>query len=406
MSALISTAKPAVATTPGRWLHPVAWWVWALGLATAASRTTNPAVLVLIVAVAGTVVAARQPEAPWSRSFSVFLRLGLLIVAIRVVFQMVFGLPQGTTVLFTLPSVDLPGWLAGIRLGGSFTAESLLFALFDGMRLATVLACLGAASSLASPYRLLKTMPAALYEVGVSLVVAMSFAPALVTDVQRVRTARRLRGRPVNGVRGLTGSAMPVFAGALDRSIALAAAMDSRGYGRSANVSLRDRRITGSLVLGGLLGTCLGLYVLLDGSTASTAGLPVLVIGIGVAMVGLLRGGRRNTRTRYRPDPWRLPEWLTAGAGVAAALAVVVEGLVNPVALNPQVTPLAWPQVPLIAIVGVLLALLPAWVTPEPPGITRRPPHTATAVRTGSLDPATAVRAGSPHNGVTNDRLR
>ena len=36
-----------------RWTHPGAWWVWALGLATAASRTTNPLLLGLIVAVAG-----------------------------------------------------------------------------------------------------------------------------------------------------------------------------------------------------------------------------------------------------------------------------------------------------------------------------------------------------------------
>ena len=30
---------------PPRWLHPGAWWLWALGLATAASRTTNPLLL-------------------------------------------------------------------------------------------------------------------------------------------------------------------------------------------------------------------------------------------------------------------------------------------------------------------------------------------------------------------------
>ncbi len=377
MTATTSAARSSGPHPPGRWLHPVAWWLWALGLATAASRTTNPALLILIVVVAGTVVAARRPDAPWSRSFTVFLRLGLLIVAIRVLFQLVFGLPQGTTVLFTLPTVSLPDWFAGVRLGGSFTAESLLFALYDGLRLATVLACLGAASSLASPYRLLKTMPAALYEVGVSLVVALSFAPALVTDLQRVRTARRLRGRPTSGLRGLAGSAMPVFSGALDRSIALAAAMDSRGYGRMANLSLRERRTTAVLVLGGLLGTCLGLYVLLDGSVAGAAGLPVFVIGLAAAALGLLRGGRRNTRTRYRPDPWRTPEWLTVAAGIAAALAVVIEGVINPTALNPQVTPLAWPEVPVIAVLGVLLALLPAWVTPPPPGITRRTADTA-----------------------------
>ena len=33
-----------------RWTHPVAWWAWALCLATAASRTSNPLLLLLIVA--------------------------------------------------------------------------------------------------------------------------------------------------------------------------------------------------------------------------------------------------------------------------------------------------------------------------------------------------------------------
>jgi energy-coupling factor transport system permease protein len=373
MSTSVLQRPRGVLTVRGRWLHPAAWWLWAIGLATAASRTTNPVVLGLIVAVAATVVAARRPDAPWSRSFSVFLRLGLVIVLIRVVFQVLLGAPQGNTVLVTLPALDLPQWLAGVRICGSLTAESLVFAVLDGVRLATVLACLGAASSLASPYRLLKAMPAALYEIGVALVVALSFAPALVTDVQRVRTARRLRGRPTSGARGLAGSAMPVFSGALDRSIALAAAMDSRGYGRTADLSLADRRITGGLVLGGMLGTCLGLYALLDGSSASPAGLPLLLIGMLAAGLGLVRGGRRNTRTRYRPDPWLGPEWLTAGTGVAAAVGAFVAAHVAPLAMNPAVTPLNWPMVPWAAVLGVLVAVLPAWLTPTPPAIVRTP---------------------------------
>ena len=32
-------------------LHPGAWWLWALGLAAAASRTTNPLLLALVLAV-------------------------------------------------------------------------------------------------------------------------------------------------------------------------------------------------------------------------------------------------------------------------------------------------------------------------------------------------------------------
>ena len=50
-------------------LHPVAWWVWALGMATAASFTTNPLVLLTIVAVATLVVLARRSEQPWADAF-------------------------------------------------------------------------------------------------------------------------------------------------------------------------------------------------------------------------------------------------------------------------------------------------------------------------------------------------
>ena len=352
-----------------RWLHPAAWWVWALGLATAASRTTNPALLLLILAVAGLVVAARRPDAPWSRSFVVFLKIGAVVIAVRMVFQVLIGAPTGTTVLFTLPSVDLPTWLAGLRLGGPVTLESLVFAFLDGLRLATMLACLGAASSLASPYRLLRSMPAALYEVGVAVVVALSFAPAMVTDVQRVRQTRRLRGRPTSGVKGLTGIAMPVFQGALERSIGLAAAMDSRGYGRSAGRSPREQRITAALVLGGVLGVAIGLYGLLDSSSVSAASLPLLLIGITAAFLGMVRAGRRSTRSRYRPDPWAVPEWLTAGSGALAACAAVAQTQLDPASMQALTTPLAWPTVPWIAALGVLLAALPAVVTPQPPGL-------------------------------------
>lgn len=357
---------------PQRWLHPGAWWIWALGLATAASRTTDPLLLVLIISVAGVVVAARKPQAPWARSFAVFVKIGVVIIVIRIVFQVLIGTPQGTTVLIDLPAINLPGFLAGVRLGGQLTLESLVAAFYDGLRLAAVLACVGAASSLASPYRLLKAMPAALYEVGVSVVVALSFAPALVTDVQRVRVARTLRGRPSSGLRGLAGSVMPVFASALDRSISLAAAMDSRGYGRIGNQPAMDRRINGLLVLGGLVGIAWGLYALLDGSASGDWGLPLLIVGVVGAAVGFVRSGKRNIRTKYRPDPWRTPEWLTSLSGVGTAGLVITAGVITPGSLAASVTPLAWPNPPLLAVVGILLGLLPAVLTPQPPNVQGR----------------------------------
>lgn len=364
MSALLA------ATTDRRWVHPGAWWVWAIGLATAASRTTNPIVLVLLICVAALVVAARRPDAPWSRSFVVFIKIGLLVIAIRMVFQVVFGQPTGTTVLFTLPSVDLPEWLAGVRLGGPVTLESLVFAFLDGLRLATMLACLGAAASLASPYRLLRAMPAALYHVGVAVVVALTFAPAMVSDIQRVRQARRLRGRPDRGLRGITGAAMPVFNGALDRSIGLAAAMDSRGYGRTAGRDQRTVRASGALLLTGVIGMCIGLYGLLDSSWSSSVGFALLALGVLLGVAGMVYAGKDSVRSRYRPDPWTWPEWVTAGTGVLAALGTIAQGIGDPGSLQALTTPLAWPDVPWLAVAGILLAALPAFLTPEPPGMT------------------------------------
>ncbi|MEO7429192.1 MAG: energy-coupling factor transporter transmembrane protein EcfT, partial [Acidimicrobiales bacterium] len=118
-------------------LHPGAWWLWALGLATAASRTTNPILLLLIVGVIGYVVSARRTDAPWARGFRSYLLLGLVVVAIRVVFRMLLDGQYGAHVLFTLPEVPLPAAAAGIRLGGPVSAEGVLAAAYDGLRLAT-----------------------------------------------------------------------------------------------------------------------------------------------------------------------------------------------------------------------------------------------------------------------------
>jgi energy-coupling factor transport system permease protein len=363
---------PAAALRLPRGLHPGAWWLWALGLATASSRTTNPLLLIVILVVAGTVVGSRRSDAPWSRSFAVFLRLGLVVIAIRVVFQVVFGAAAPGTVLVTLPEVPLPTWAAGITLGGPITAEALAAALTEGLRLATMLACIGAANALANPKRLLAAMPGALYEVGVAVVVALTFAPSLVASIQRIRAARRLRGRPDRGVHGMVSVAMPVLEDALERSLALAAAMDSRGYGRRAAVPAGRRRATATLSLVGLLGVCLGVYGLLDGTGPVWLGVPVLTVGLAAAATGLAVAGRRTVRTRYRPDPWAAPEWLTAASGVVAATGAIVTGIVDPGALFPTPVPVTAIPLPPLATGAVLLALLPAWLTPPPPSITGR----------------------------------
>jgi energy-coupling factor transport system permease protein len=349
-----------------RALHPGAWWLWALGLVTVATRTRNPLLLLLVLAVAGYVVAARRTDAPWARSFVVFLKLGLVVLAIRFVAQVLLGVGAGGTVLFTLPEVPLPDWTAGVSLGGPVTLESTVAAFVEGLRLATILACIGAANALANPKRLLASLPAALYEVGVAVVVALSFAPSLVTSVGRIRAARRLRGRPDRGLRSILSVAMPVLEEALERSVALAAAMDSRGYGRRAALAPGVRRTTGALTLVGLLGVGFGVFAALDGTTPTPVALVALGVGLALAGIGLVLAGRRTVRTRYRPDPWALPEKLTVASGLAAAALAIAGAILDPAGMAPSTHPLVVPTLPVLPTVGVLLALLPAWCTPLP----------------------------------------
>ena len=135
-----------------RALHPGAWWLWATGLATAASRTTNPLLLRLVLAVAGLRRGRRRSDAPWARAYGFYLRMGLVVIAIRVVFAALFGAPMPGNVLVHLPEVTLPDWAAGVRLGGDVTLRPMLVAaVYAGLQLATMLACVGAANALANP---------------------------------------------------------------------------------------------------------------------------------------------------------------------------------------------------------------------------------------------------------------
>jgi len=356
-----------------RGLHPGAWWLWAACMAGAASRTTNPILLLLIAGVVVYVVAARRTSAPWSRSIVIFLRLGVIVIVLRVLLVIVFGIRLPGHVLFTLPHVPLPSWAAGISIGGPVTAEAIIVAAVQGLRLAVVLVCFGAANSLASPYRLLRCLPAMLYEAGVAITVSLSFAPELVMAIGDVREARRLRGRPTRGLSGLRGTAVPVLERALDRSLQLASSMDARGYGRRVPISRGVRRWAGSATAVGILVLLAGIYGVLVASSLPGGGIPFVAVGAVLLGAGLATSGRRTNRTRYRPDLWRLPEWMVSASGAVAVGSLVAAALVGDPGIEFSVYPLASPTLPLLAVVGILVGLVPAWAAPEPPTVLNSP---------------------------------
>ena len=345
-------------------LHPVAWWLWAIGLATAASMTTNPFTLLLLVAVATVVVVARRSDQPWARSFRLYVGMAVVIVVLRVVFRLAFGGGYAGTVLLDLPEVPLPDWVAGVTLFGPVTRESLLAGLYDGLRLGTIVVCVGAANALANPKRLLRSVPPALYEIGPALVVAVTVLPQFADSSRRVRAAQGLRAGETGRVGRLRRFLVPVLEDALERSLALAAGMDARGYGRSAGLTPARRRVTGTLMLVGLGGICVGVYAVLDRTAPRYLALPMLAVGTAAAVVGLLSAGRRVERSRYRPDPWRWPELAVAGSGVVTALlGWWVSRHQVPLAFPDLST---FPEVSAVSLLGALVALGGGLCAPPP----------------------------------------
>lgn len=344
-------------------LHPVAWWVWALGLAAAATRTTNPWLLLLIVLVASVAVLARRTDAPWALSFRLYLLLGAVVVLVRVAFRILFGSGYGDVVLLDLPTVPLPDWTSGVTLLGPVALDSLLAGAYDGLRLATVIICVGAANSLADPRRLLASLPAALYEVGTAVVIAFSLFPQLAESVQRVRRARRLRGDPGKGVRALRRIVVPVLEDALDRSVALAASMDARGYGRTGVQSRVARRVTGSCLLLGLTGLVVGAYAYLDATAPRVLAGPMLLLGAALAVAGFVGAGHGVVRTRYRSSRWAPADVLTALTGVTAAVLMTVAAGDLAVVLP---DPTSVPPLSTLALLAALVGVVPAFATPPP----------------------------------------
>ncbi len=298
----------------------MAWWAWAAGLAIC-DADNNPFLLALSEPWPAS--SCRPPQqSPWSRSFAFFLRIGVLVIVIRVVIEILFGSVASRTWLFTMPQVPLPSWAAAVSIGGAVTLESIVNAAVEGLQIAVILVCFGAANSLVSPYRLLRWLPAVLYEAGVAVTVALSFTPELVETIGSVRQARRIRGIPTRGLRGMRGIAVPFWRA---RSTARcnwprrwtlgATAGDTDG-----NASRRSPAEPPSAASCWPQSVSTGSSMPARSSAWDCPSSPPLRCSVRSA----LPSGDGAARSRYRPDRWRQPEWLVVGSGLVALVTMAI----------------------------------------------------------------------------------
>jgi energy-coupling factor transporter transmembrane protein EcfT len=203
-------------------------WGFFAAIAFMVVATKNGYLAALAIGAAAVIVWRRKESGPWGSSFKWALIAGLYLVTIRLLAGIIIGIPRPGTTLFTFPRVDLPSWLPGIRIGGAVTLERLSSSLHEALIIATVIALFGAANSVTSPRKLLRTLPTSLYQVGVALTIATTVFPQLVTSISRIRSAQFLRnGKKVR----ISSIAIPLLEESLTRAVDLAESMESRGYG-------------------------------------------------------------------------------------------------------------------------------------------------------------------------------
>jgi energy-coupling factor transporter transmembrane protein EcfT len=196
-------------------------------------RLQNNWLTAAVVALTTLIVAKYKSDGPWADSYKWALKLAAIVIVIRVLIGVIIGVPVPGTVLFDLPLIPLPHWMAGITLGGPVTWERISSTVVESFGIASIIALFGAATALTNPRALLRAVPPMFYEVAMVLVIATTLTPQLVSNLKRIRIAQKLRG--INSSRFLSWRqiAMPLLEDSLARALDLAAAMDSRGYGVS-----------------------------------------------------------------------------------------------------------------------------------------------------------------------------
>lgn len=220
-------------------IHPIAIWAWAFALAILQSRSTTLSILIISTIIFISFFRFRQGK---SRSLSdqpnpiqIAIYFALFAAVIRLIFGIIIGVPQSGNILFTLPNLPLPNWLAGITIGGAVSLERLQLVGIEILKFSAVLVTFAFATSVTSVNQLIRIFIRRFRSIGTAMLIALSLIPQLIISIQRIKIAQRMRGIKRVGFRNWQSIAAPVIEESLDRAIDLAANLESKGFGYHQN---------------------------------------------------------------------------------------------------------------------------------------------------------------------------
>ena len=173
------------------------------------------------------------------RSLRFALPFALLIAVIN---PLVY--PEGDTLLFR------GGEVLGREI--DITLEATAAGVFNGLRVIVIVTAFGLLSAAVDPDELLRMFRRVSYRSALTATLATRLVPVLARDATRMSDAARCRPHPP----GRLTVARAALAGALDRAVDVAAALEVRGYslggrtaGRARPWSRHDWRVAGAALL-------------------------------------------------------------------------------------------------------------------------------------------------------------
>lgn len=301
-------------------VHPVTYWL--LGLLSVLTSclsfdlTTLGLIVLLSLGISSLVKGFGE--------IKLYLVLGLTIAFNRLLFAIVFNYqPSSKSLIFALPRLQLDlGALGHLQMLGDFSVEAFNSAAIQALRLMAIVMSIGFSAAMANPRKLLKYTPAAFYEFAASISVAINLVPQLTSSIKRIKQARLIKHQDRQRFLSIV---IPVLEDAIDSSLALAASMDSRGFGRNSKLLPQQLRNLRSLLLIALLALFAAVFSLLGETSLNLLALPCTILGLLALSVNLVLASRYSVRTSARKHKFSYIDFcLLSIAVLACAVAIGV----------------------------------------------------------------------------------
>lgn len=345
-----ATVEAATIEAP---IPPALWALWTGVLVLWLSVTRNPFYLLLIalVLIAVRLVVPRSASAPYAMPFRL-LPLAALIIPVAGTLN-ALSTHFGETVLFRLPA----DWFL---IGGAITLEAFMYGALTGTALVLMLATFTILNQVLNPATLVGLLPRAFRPVGVVLIIAMAFVPALRLHAQRVQEAQAVRGHEPKGWRDMLPLLLPLLIGGLEHAIQLAEAMTARGFGAQQHQLPAPARW--SMVAGLVLLFGGWWWWLLGGALAAQL---VMAAGASFILGCLWALGRLQSYTAYRFYRWRVKDAILFNILLAALIPVLLRELSLFYYPYPRLSLPTLDALTLLALLGTLVPIVPFLTAPR-----------------------------------------